>query len=48
MAPPPAIFALEHTQVHICSLNGGNVPSKVKALINEALSFLSALVVPDV
>jgi len=48
VAPPPAIFALEHTQIHICSSNCGNIPSKVKALINKALSFLPALVVPNV
>ena len=48
MILPSAIFALGHTQVHIRSSNCGNVPSKVKALINEVLSFLLTLVVPNV
>ena len=45
---PPAVFALEHTQVHVSSLNYGYIPSNIKAPIDEALSFTPALVIPNV
>ena len=48
MIPPPAVLALGHTQIHVSTTNSGDVFSKVKAPVNEALSFLPTLEVPDV
>ena len=38
VASIPAVFALRNTGVYICSANGGNMASNVKASINEHLS----------
>ena len=48
MFPPPAVFALGHTQVHISSLNYEYIPSNIKALIDETLNFTPTLVIPNV
>ena len=48
MTPPAVVLALEHTQIHVSTANSGNVSSKVKAPVNETLSFLPTLEVPDV
>ena len=48
MTPPPAVLVLGHTQIHISTTNSSNVSSKVKAPVNQALSFLPTLEVPDV
>ncbi len=48
MTPPPAVFVLEYIQVHVCLSNSSNIPANVKAPIDEAVSFASALVIPNV
>jgi len=48
VTPPPAVFTLGHAWVHISPSNSSNIPANVKALIDEALSFASALVIPNV
>ena len=48
MSPPPAVFALEHAQVHVSPSESNDIPANVKALIDKALSFASALIVPNV
>jgi len=48
MTPPPAVFALGHVWVHISPFNSSNIPANVQAPIDEALSFTSTLVIPNV
>jgi len=48
VTPPPAVLALGHTWIHVSTANSGNISSKVKAPVNEALSFLFTLEVLDV
>ena len=48
MTLPPAVFALGYTRVHICHSNSSDIPANIKAPIDEALSFASALVIPNV
>ena len=48
MSPPPAVFALGHTQVHVRPSNSSDIPANIKAPIDEALSFASTLVIPNV
>ena len=33
-----AVLILENTKIHICTLNGGNVTSHIKELVNECFS----------
>jgi len=48
VTPPPAVFALGHAQIHVSPSNSSNIPANIKAPIDEALSFASALVIPNV
>ena len=48
MFPPPAVFALGHTWVYVSPSDSSNISANVKALIDEASSFASALIVPNV
>ena len=48
MTPPVVVLVLGHTQIHVSTANSGNVFSKVKAPVNETLSFLPTLEVLDV
>jgi len=48
MTPPPAVFALGHAWVHVGPSNSSDILANVKAPIDEALSFASALVIPNV
>jgi len=48
MSPPPAVFALGHTWVYVSPSDSSDIPANIKALIDEALSFASALIVPNV
>jgi len=48
VTPSPAVLILGHTWIHVSTSNSGDVSSKVKAPVNEALSFLSTLEVSDV
>ena len=48
VTPPPAVFALGYTRVHVCPSNSSDIPANVKAPIDEALSFASTLVIPNV
>ena len=48
MTPLLAVLALEHTRIHVSTVNSGDVSSKVKVLVNETLSFLLTLEVLDV
>jgi len=46
--PPPAVFALEHAQVHVSPSNSSYIPANIKASIDKTLSFASALIIPNV
>ena len=46
--PLPAVFALGDSQVHVRPSYGGNIPADVKVLVDEALSFVTALIIPNV
>ena len=46
--PPPAVFALGYAWVHVRPSNSSDISANVKALIDEALSFASALMIPNV
>ena len=48
MTPSLAVLVLGHTRIHVSTANSGNVSSKVKVPVNEALSFLPTLEAPDV
>ena len=48
VSPPPAIFVLGHAQVHVSPSDISNIPANIKAPIDEALSFASALIIPNV
>jgi len=48
VTPPPAVLALGHIQIHVNTANSGDISSKVKAPVNEILSFLPTLEVLDV
>jgi len=48
VSPPPAVFALEHAQVHVSPSDSNGILANIKAPIDEALSFASTLIVPNV
>jgi len=48
MSPPLAVFALGHAQVHVRLSNSSDIPANIKVPIDEALSFASTLVIPNV
>jgi len=48
MFPFPAIFALQNSQVHICSLYSGNKASYIEASVDNRFSFGTALSISDV
>jgi len=48
VTPPPAVFALGHAWVHVSLSNSSDIPANIKAPIDEALSFTSTLVIPNV
>ena len=48
VTPPPAVFTLGHVQVHVSPSNSSDIPANIKASINKAFSFVSALVIPNV
>ena len=48
VSPLPVVFALGNAQVHVCPSNSSNIPADVKALVDEALSFVTALMIPNV
>jgi len=48
MSPLPAIFALEDSRVHVCPFYSSDIPANVKAPIDETLSFVTALMIPNV
>jgi len=48
VSPLPAVFALGDFRIHVCPSYGGNIPANVKALVDEALSFVTALMIPNV
>ena len=48
MSPLSAVFALGYTQVYVCPFNSRDISANVKTPINKALSFASALLIPNV
>ena len=48
MSSLPAVFALEDAWVHVCLSNSSNIPTNVKAPVDEGLSFVTALMIPNV
>jgi len=48
MSPLPAIFALGDSQVHVHPSYSSNIPADIKAPIDEALSFVTTLMIPNV
>jgi len=46
MSPFPAVLALGNSWVHVCSLDGSNVLSYVKAPVDEHLGIGPALDIP--
>ena len=42
------ILTLQHTWIHVCSTNSGNIASNIKAPVNESFSFVTTLNVPDI
>ena len=43
-----AVFALRNTRVHVCTINGHNVYSNVEAPIDQTLSILPTLCIPNI
>ena len=41
----PAVFALGDSRVHVRPSYGGDIPADVKAPVDEALSFVTALII---
>ena len=48
VSPLLAIFVLGHTWVHVSPSYSSDIPANVKVLIDKALSFASALIIPNV
>ena len=48
MSPLPAVFALGDAQVHVRPSNSSDIPADVKAPVDKALSFVTALIIPNV
>jgi len=48
MSPLPAVFTLGDSWVYVRPSYGGNIPANVKALVDEALSFVTALMIPNI
>ena len=48
VSPPPAVFALGHAWIHVSPSDSSDIPANVKAPIDKALSFASALIIPNV
>ena len=48
VSPLLAVFALGDAWVHVCSSNSSDIPADVKALVDEALSFVTTLMIPNV
>ena len=48
MSPPPAVFALGDSWVHVCPSYSSDIPADVKAPVDETLSFVTALMIPNV
>ena len=46
--PLPAVFALGDSRVHVHPSYGSDIPTDVKAPVDEALSFVTALMIPNV
>ena len=43
-----AVFALGSTRIHVCIMNGHNIASNIEALVNQILSFLYTLGIPNI
>jgi len=48
VSPLPAVFALGDSWVHVHPSYGGDIPADVKAPVDEALSFVTTLMIPNV
>jgi len=48
MSPLLAVFALGNSWIHVCPSYGGDIPADVKALVDETLSFVTALMIPNI
>jgi len=48
MFPPPAVFALGDSWVHVRPSYSSDIPADVKAPVDEALSFVTTLIIPNV
>lgn len=44
----PTVFVLKYSQVHICSLDDGNIVSYIETSINEASCLATTLKVPNI
>ena len=43
-----AVFALGSTRIYVCIMNGHNIASNIEALVNQILSFLYTLGIPNI
>ena len=48
VSPLSAVFALGDTRVHVCPSNSSDIPADVEAPVDETLSFVTALMIPNV
>ena len=48
MTPFSAVFALGGTNIHVCIMNGQNIASNIEAPVNQILSFLYTLGIPNI
>jgi len=48
VSPLPAIFALGDSRVHVCPSYSSDIPANIKVPIDEALSFVTTLMIPNV
>ena len=48
MSPLPAVFALGDSWVHVHPSYSSNIPADVKAPVDEVLSFVTTLMIPNV
>ena len=48
MSPLSAVFVLEDAQVHVCPSNSSDILADIEAPVDEALSFVTTLMIPNV
>jgi len=48
MSPFPAVFALQYSRVHVCSMHYGNEVAYIEMPVDDSLGFGAVLHVPNI